>query len=423
MNDDATTETRQDPEDAQDGEPPKKPQTALLAGAIPAIFGLIGGVVSGGLTAYVQLSTKREQYSIERAREFKSLLNELNNEETSRLAVLNLWQLYRDERDRRIITAAAFAVNQPDLVEIISGIDDELTPVADMLQVRALSSDRSLREPALQTLINVDPVRAAGLLLDHLSEDIAANDGRMRSYSPAGFDPLRELVRLARQDDTVHQMVVDAAEAEQELLFEYVLYRAGRSSDFVRILEAAYAQERLDDRSPVELKIANDYMRLSNFNAVDRERLVMAAGAYIRAALATGDSEVFNIVDALSALKNSEFRISIQSALSGEVAEAFQAAIVSDDQPDILRARALEVLRVVSPREAIIALVQAKVNGQPGEKLNRAILEIATSGVIEQVQATDAEFSTPDCEAGSIVDCMEADAERWRAWLRKQGAD
>lgn len=66
-----------------------------------AIFGLVGGALSGGFAAYTQLSTAQEKFSIERANLFKELIKDLQNETSSRMALLILWQLYPHERDQK----------------------------------------------------------------------------------------------------------------------------------------------------------------------------------------------------------------------------------------------------------------------------------------------------------------------------------
>ena len=98
---------------------------------ISALLGLAGGALSGGFAAYTQLRTSQEQFSIERARMFQDLIEELQDEETARMALLNLWQLYPEERDQKIIVAAAIEIGQPDLVETIIGFEEDMLQLAE----------------------------------------------------------------------------------------------------------------------------------------------------------------------------------------------------------------------------------------------------------------------------------------------------
>lgn len=388
----------------------RKSKAPIWFGLVPALAGLIGGAVSGFTTAYVQLSTKREEYSIQRAKEFQSLMEKLADKNTARLAVLNLWQLYPEERDRRIITAAAFAVGQPDLVEIINGIDEELEPVSDMLHARALSDDPEVSDPALQTLIKVDPVRGAGVLIRRLQTEIEINGDRLR-FSSASVDPVRELARLVSENTTVDQMVREELRKSPGFLLDYVLYRAGNSSGFIDLLVGAYAEKS-------ELKKSSDYLLRAEFREGDKPVVVNAAGEFIISSLKQSNGNVFDVVDALSGLKNPDFRRVVASQLSTTMPGELGAVIVDPARNDTLRARALFLLRQISPSEALQVLAKAIVLGQPGAELTETMQALLNGGLINHLARTQSGFVRPDCDETDIAACT-SEREVWTTWLRQ----
>ncbi|MEM8730656.1 MAG: hypothetical protein AAGF79_12125 [Pseudomonadota bacterium] len=377
--------------------------------ALPAVLGLIGGGLSGWFSSYVTLSTKREEHSIERARAFRELMRELGDEKTSRLAVLNLWQLYPEERDRRVITAAAFAVNQPDLVELVSGIDAKVNPVADMLHVRALSDNPDIQIPALRTLINVHPARAAGVLIDGLSQELEGLNGKL-PHTPSGFNPELELVRLTTHDDTVAAMVADKTEGQWSLFFDYMLYRAGRPSAFIETLVAGY-------EGGAALDLMNDYLHRGRFKAQDRAVVIAAAGGYVATSFAREDRDDFALVDVLSALKNGDFYGQLGTALPVEVTEALAAAVSRPDEIGILRKRALELLDLIAPKEAVLSLTMALLDEGQGSALSGAAERMLSPRNLTLVSNGTTGAPPPDCGEMASPDCLSAKPAVWQAWL------
>lgn len=386
-----------------------KQKLALWTVAIPAVVGLIGGGISGGITSYTTLSAKREEYSIQRAKEFRSLMEELLDEKKSRLAVLNLWQLYPNERDRRVITAAAFAVNQPDLVELVAGIDEHVNPIADMLNVRALSSDPEIQVPALRTLINIDPVRAAGLLIDNLSDDLAQSNGKMPPQR-SGFNPMQELERLTAQNDTVAEMVRDRAEGDFGTFFDYVLYRADRTSNFVDRLSNAFEQGE-------GLALANDYLYRAAFRERDRERVVTAAAGHVATALEGDELNEFELAGVLASLKNGDFFSTLDGSLGDDFTEKLVNVAASGDHVDILRRRAVELLDIYSPKHAVIASVTLWTTEPANEKLRGQTETYLSKRKISRLARDNPEFTLPPCEGESYVDCIKTEPQQWIAWL------
>lgn len=388
-----------------------KQRVAIWTVAIPAALGLIGGVVSGGVTAFVQLSTKSEEYSINRAGKFRELMKELSseNEKTSRLAVLNLWQLYPDERDRRVITAAAFAVDQPDLVELVAGIDEKVDPIADMLHVRALSADPTVQVPALRTLISVDPVRAAVLLIDKLSEEMEARNGSIPAHS-GDFNAMFELVRLAEQNDTVVGMIEKETNGKWQIFFDYVLYRAKKNSNFVQSISA-----RFENRSGVDQ--ANDYLYRAQFEDADLQPIISSAQDFFFEEIARDDRNEFEVAGTLSALKNSDFYSVLDGNLDAEFQDHLAEIVTSDTVSRILRVRAIQLLDKYSPQTAVEALTSAILAAEGSSPLEDLVSEVMHVRKLEILSNKDRTFKVPVCESGRYIECLNSDRSAWQDWL------
>lgn len=390
-----------------------------LTAVMMALIGVAGGALSGFVTAYVQLSTAKEEYSIARAKEFQNLMEKLKSEDTSRLAVLNLWQLYPDERDRKIITAAAFAVGQPDLVEIISGIDEELGPVAEILQARALSENTEDSDPALQTLMRIDPIRAARVMINRINKDIVDTGDLIRRPKGA-VDPVIALTKLAEENDTVFNVIKSAKDVSKPfpVLFDYILYRANRDSRFVDRVVASFEQGQ-------DLDKFNGYLARADFHDADAARVVKAVSAFIVAALDDAAEKRYEIMNALVGLKNATLSRALRGERDGNFISRLTETISDRNSNDLLRARSLALLRKLSPGHAIIAVAGVLKDAERPPELFETVEEQLRGGLIAQLERQDPGFERPvHCPEGAddqtFAACLD-DRAAWATWLGERG--
>ncbi len=386
-----------------------------LTAVMMAIIGLASGALSGFVTAYVQLSTAKDKYSIERAKEFQNLMEKLKSEETSRLAVLNLWQLYPDERDRKIITAAAFAVGQPDLVEIISGIDEELGPVAEILQARALSENTDDSDPALQTLMRIDPVRAARVMINRVNKDIA-DLGDLIRRPKGSVDPVIALTKLAEENDTIYNVILSEGGRSKTfpVLLDYILYRADRESKFVDRVISSFEEGR-------DLDKFNGYLARADFRDADSERVVKAVSAFVVAALDGGNEKRYEIMNALVGLKNATLSRALRNESGADFISKLTDAVSDSKKNDLLRARSLALLRKISPNRAINAVADVLKEDDPPPELLETIEEQLRGGLIAQLERQDPEFKRPphcadDADDEAFASCIN-NKVAWATWL------
>lgn len=392
----------------------KSERSGLLTSAVvTAFFGLLGGAISGFATAYVQLSTAKEQYSIERAREFQNLMNKLGNKETSRLAVLNLWQLYPEERDRKIIIAAAFAVGEPDLVELISGIDEELGPVAEVLQARVHSKDPRDGSAALRTLMRVDPVRGARVVIERINEGISLS-GDVISRPPRGaLDPVFELIELAKQNDTIVRMIRSNAEdGRLPVLFDYILYRADQDSDFIDRIEDAYARQS-------DLETFNDYLIKARFFPGDAPDVVAAVSSFIVKGLDAVDENRFEVQNALVGLRSSDLKDALQVALDGRVVPKLKDTVSNPTIDDLTRARSFALLRRIDPEIAFDVMSKTLAKNERPRELTETMSD-QFDGLLSQLERSDTAFQRPShCSLGATETCISNHAA-WATWLQNR---
>lgn len=377
---------------------------------LTALIGLIGGAISGFATAYVQLSTAKDKYSIERAREFQNLMEKLESEKTSRLAVLNLWQLYPEERDRKIIIAAAFAVGQPDLVEIISGIDEELAPVTDVLQARSHSNDTKESNAALRTLMRMDPVRGARVIIERLNEGISLSGDVIRHPTTDSIDPIFELTDLAKQNQTVVEMIETntARNGQLPVLFDYVLYRAKRKSNFIPRIKKAYVERS-------NLATFNDYLIRANFFQDDAQEVVAKVAEFILDKLGGSEDYRFEVQDALVGLRNSDMNDVLKTTLDDSFTARLSDTVSDSNIDDLTRARAFKLLRKVSPSHAIRVVASTLAYEERPRELTKTI-EKQLEGLLLQLERTDSGFHRPRHCVDEATDSCVANHAAWAAW-------
>lgn len=375
-----------------------------------ALVGIAGGAASGGLAAYTQLSTSQEQFSIDRANMFKGLIEDLQNESTARMALLNLWQLYPEERDQKIIVAAAIEIGHPDLVETIVGFDEELRQVSDILHAKALSGDPNVARPALQTLERIDPVRAARIMLNSIQEEVQLNGDRYIDN-----DITAGLIRLARTDGKVADVIrsAGAQSSKMPVIFDYLLYAAGRDSTFTERMAAAYGARK-------DLWLFSGFLTKGDYKGDDADSIVRSVRGFIAAAIEQHEPD-YDLVEALVGLKNNSFRdqLDAKSEENERFADLLGAAVADAGRPDIVRAKALALLRKVSKHAAFLALAGVLRDRSGGSDLLEEIEQQLAGGLAAALEKEEPGFSGPvHCVGAELRPCIDQ-AEGWRAWLTR----
>lgn len=383
---------------------------------IAAIVGLAGGVISGGLTAYTQLSSAEQEFSISRAEKFKELFEDLRHEDKSRIALLNLWQLYPDKRDQKIIVAAAVEVDQPDLIETIVSLEEEILQYSGILQtkVRAarIRSDQAfLDHPAMQILTRFDPPRAAELLIERIDRDLRFRGGDRYLDNASA----RELRRLATLSPDVGGIISEFGKRHSSMpvLFEQILYASGKNSALIERLEQAFATgENVDLFNPIVLT--------GNFRDDDTKRVVEIVQDYIVRAQNGPVSSSADIAGSISGLKNSTFRATLRTHDRAEFRKALAGTIIDQRQLNSTRLNAMELAGLMSERFALTAIAQVITDESADD-----ILRSDIASLLDGYRAADGrpgqDYPSLDfCGEAKSVDCLN-NGEGWRAWLVEAG--
>lgn len=371
-----------------------------------ALLGLVGGALSGGVAAYTQLKASQEQFSIERAQMFQSLIGQLQEEKTARMALLNLWQLYPDERDQKIIVAAAIETGHPDLVEAIFGFEEEILQLAGILEAKAQSGKESLKEISLQTLIRVDPVRAARVMVDSIQHDI-----RLRGDRFVTSNTMHDLTLLAQKNEKVVEIIRSKMKEfpEPPLLFDYLLYSAKSDSSFVERVESAYVEQK-------ELTLFNQFLGLANFEVEDSPKIVASARKYVVDALLDSESNEYDLEGALIGLTNNSLARQLEykdNEINQDFAKSLRDAVANPKIPNKVRKFAFELLRSISRHQALLALAQAL---SAGSFLSTENIGAHLVGLIASVERENQSFKRPPHCAVVSTNCV-SDSMQWSKWL------
>lgn len=382
--------------------------TTILA----AVVGLIGGVISGGFTAYTQLSSAEQEFSISRAEKFKELFGDLHDESKSRIALLNLWQLYPDKRDQKIIVAAAVETGQSDLIETIVGFEDEILQYSGILQtkaMRAAESERAedfIKNPAMRILMRVDPPRAAEVLVDYINQDIRKFGDRY-----VANDIARELGRLARIDQAAsdHIRKVSGSADDMPMLFDYILYSSGRPSGYVDRLKDGYTNA--DD-----MVLLNSFLLKSDFTDEDARPVVESVKGFVESGPNNPDVDLFDVADAIGGLKNQSLADAVRSEANSAFAGTIRDIIVNPEMLDPLRQKAMELAPRISLELAILAIAEVLRDASAGDALQSEI-ERQLVGIIARNNGSGRSGLLPDhCLDGDPQTCM-LNSEGWSDWL------
>ena len=377
---------------------------------VTAVLALTGGAVSGGFAAYSQLSRTQEEFSIERAKMFQGLMESLKSKETARMALLILWQLYPDERDQKIIVAAAIESGHPDLIETIIGFDDELKQLAGILHAKAMISGPDAKGSALQSLIKVDSLKAAETMINFIQDEI--------SLKEVGFvnnAMTFELTQLARSDSKVEEKIRAKIDGSDEtlLIFDYLLYTIGAESEFVNRIVNGYKTKK-------NLQLVNDYLSSGNIKGNDSNRVYESARKFVIETMRNDDQKYdFDLIGALVGLRNNSFRVQLEPENNEELIETLYAAIVDSKKSDRLRAKSLVLLRKISRRKSLISVANILSTGKPSRYLVAQIEQQIDTSLIALYEKENPGLKGPQhCSNVEASDCVKQTAS-WAEWYNE----
>lgn len=382
---------------------------------ITAIVALIGGAISGGFTAYTQLSRAEEEFSIKRATMFKDLMVELKNEKTARMALLILWQLYPNERDQKIIVAAAIESGQPDLIDTIVGFDDELQQLSETLRVKAIKSGPDLDGSAISTLKKISPEKAANVMVEFLLEDI-----RLKGDRFIESENIFELIQMAREDEKVAEDISSRRKSIRKvpLMFDYLLYEIGEESAFIKRMKDGYV-----DRD--NLQLMNGFLLDSDFNPEDAVEVFASAKKYIEDAINQNNrDEDYDLNGTLISLKSRSFYDLLKNEGKAEGDDSFATllyeTVTNPEKSTGARMNSLNLLRGISTRESLLAISEVLSNEQVSPGIREGIERQINEGIIELFVSENPGSKGPQhCNTDDLNLCL-GQPQKWAEWRQKE---
>ncbi len=386
---------------------------------IASVVGLLSGLLSGGLTAYTQLNEAQEKYLIAKVDKFEKLFKSLGKPEEARFALLNLWQLYPDKEDEKIIVTVAIETDQSDLIEMIVESDQDLAQYKDILKAKVNKDTKEniselTANPAMQVLVRVAPDSAAKLMFETLDKiDSNVWNGFADNEN---VDVMTDLIRNSdAAAETIRKEFI--LRDEIPLLIDYMFYRAGKSSNFIERIAKAYEANK-------EITSAKPFLTLGRFHEEDTEGIVRQVQNFITVGLTGRTVDMYDIADAFSALRNGAFSGAIQRISDDKFEQALKAAILDSSQPDLIRQLSMEFSSQYFPRSALIAMAQvlqapngdnnANQLGKEFEEQLNNLINQAGSGSLNLPPLTH-------CMSISAAQCLN-DRVAWKDWLIEQEA-
>lgn len=327
-------------EQAQDnGAPPPGSRgldTPVKVALLTAGLALAGTLTSG----YIQYSRYSDQYSVERAELFRGLFTDLLEEDRGSLALLVLWQLYPREKEKIVI--AALETGQPEIIDTLMRLDQELTPYTDTLYLYARSDDSRVSDFARKVLFEVSPPRGAEILLRQLDDAKSIN---------LGSPDVSQLIALAR-GSTAAQGVVRSAYTKggrRRIDLEYVLYRTAGERAFVDRFAA------LGKGATMEALV--DFGSDADFDRDDRKTVADNVAGYLVSLSPDDPQNKYEITYGLMMLlQNPALRQAVERDTGEGVADFLLAVAGSEASYDLSRANAVTLLERIAPGHAIFAV-------------------------------------------------------------------
>lgn len=390
-----------------------KLHATLLTALVPAVFGVLGGVFSGTVTAWVQLETKREEFDISRADKFTKLLDALVDEKKAGLALLNLWQIYPDEQYRQVIVGTALTIEQAEILEYIGYTDTsrDAYSLSDALYAQALSKNPEIAGEARALLERTDPDRAAELIVGELTDILQRTSGRLPQRKDAEL--VTRLKLLAENSTSVAALIGAQTAGAHGFFFDYVLYLAGRESQFIpRLVDDLAARRNLD--------LMVEYTYRSEFREIDGPRVVAAVRNHILDGLNAANRDDFEVAEAVSSLKNFRLNAALSASEDMGFTDRMVEVAASPHYHPVLREAALILLDTYAFRDALKAFVRAQIDAGASGSLGDYAAKFPSQKKIEALVAEDPRVSLPAC-AADYAACIAEDPETWRAWLNEQG--
>jgi len=219
---------------------PKQIITRDWIAKISALSAIVAAILSAIVTLRVtniqtdtqQLVSNRKD-SVARAELFRDLIEDLNDPNKSGYALLTLWKIYDEPKDRKVVVLAALENPNQDTIDTLTrmGFEKELEGYSDTFARIARSGTGESADVAKNIILQaLSPVSTARYLMD-----ILASATIIEPHHP-NVDSLITL--SAKHTDVMALVAQQEKRVDQDRpLFAYIQYKAGNSSPFLQYLK------------------------------------------------------------------------------------------------------------------------------------------------------------------------------------------
>ena len=199
-----------------------------------------------------------------------------------------------------------------------------------------------------------------------------------------------------------HFQIGHGAEAPP-LLLEYILYRAGKNSDFVKRFTT------LLDEPDSSLERLNGYSCCAVFNESDTAQIVDVFRRFLERELAEDNVRRFEVVDTLLALQNRSLLPQVLETADDAFLAGLEKAVTTSDLPGSIRVHALSLLRKLDPERTLMAIAQVLAANTAETEMKKEIHHQIETGLTRSISSADPKFVAPP-------ENLEAQGA-WAEWL------
>ncbi|MCZ6860880.1 MAG: hypothetical protein O7I42_11510 [Alphaproteobacteria bacterium] len=342
------------------------------------------------------IEKKRDE--IERAKLFRELIKDLGDRERSNLALLALWKLYQDEKDRKVIVLAALETQNTRTLLLLG---KEMEPHLQTVLNIANQGDSATSKAAGELVGNLTAEQLARFqLVDEAARYYLTEIEKTENELLSPYDSnVETLIELATTNPAVRPIIIGAAQdspGRQPLLY-YVLYAAGDRDELRSIFQNTLQNPRL-------FRSLRNVLCCGEFVDEDIETTVKIPYAYLAAHAELNESDT----EAAIALLSHPRIGALSPQMEQNIIDRCQVLFLDRVNFAKGRSRALDCLVRWSPKRVIPVASKVLSDGESNILLQNSIS--VAFNTLRQAPELDEQLSEEDLPE------VNADPTIWRQW-------
>lgn len=376
-----------------------KDKLAVISALSAVLAALLSAFVSVWVTSIqtdLDELVASKQDTIERAKLFRVLINDLSSKDKAGYALLTLWKIYQHEDDRQIVVLAALENPNEDTYQTLLrlGLEKELEIYAgNTLKNLAVSGKGEASQKASDLILSTfSPLETSKYLFD-----------KINSYGSSGPDDenIQLLIQYVTHNKKVREFVTTKVNEEKNVnpYITYVLFKANEKEAFLDYLNEVKAQPALypeftdliDNLNEADFT-AKDWLSVSEVAIT----ILLNKSTELQDYILSGS---FDILEKDKLLKSGS-KQNIQS----KIIRVSQEYLFDNNVEDFLRSRAFDVLKKWDSSEALITAANYRACGNK-------FSEMVSVSVEELLDVKEVKAVNPPL--------INASSEDWKSWSEK----